>query len=92
MNPAFFYPCLRWRKEKISQGEYRRKVDDAQFLQPQTTVEETLARLPAAIGVFQVLKTGCVGCFLARFCTLKYVAQVYGLDVQELLAELQAST
>lgn len=83
---------LRWRKEKISRGEYGREVDDAHFLHAQTTVEETLTRLPAAVDVFQALQTGCVGCFLARFCSLQYVAEVYGLDLHELFVQLQAST
>lgn len=66
-------------------------MDVCHFPQAQTVVSETLARLPVAMSVFLASKTGCVGCFLARFCTLEYVAQVYGLDLQEFLDELRNS-
>lgn len=66
-------------------------MEVCRFPQAQTTVEETLARLPGAMTVFQTLQTGCVGCFLARFCSLEYVTQVYGLELEEFLDKLRSS-
>lgn len=57
----------------------------------QMTVEEAFARFPGAAGVFLALRTGCVGCRLARFCTLADVARVYELPLQDLLGKLQAT-
>lgn len=54
----------------------------------ETTVAEALARQP---GVSQVLisnKTACVGCYFARFCTLKEAASAYSLDWDEFQREL----
>lgn len=91
-NPVrFFIPCLRWRKEGIGKRGYGGGVDVCHFPHAQTTVDEALASLPGALGVFQALQTGCVGCFLARFCSLTYVAQVYGLDLQDFLDKLRTS-
>ena len=53
------------------------------------TVSEILQRYPGTFRVFFEKKTSCVGCSLARFCTLTYVAQVYGLEIEPLLRELQ---
>ncbi len=39
--------------------------------------------------VFISRKTACVGCYLARFCTLGDVARNYGIPLDELLDELQ---
>lgn len=55
----------------------------------QMTVEETFARFPGAAGVFLAFRTGCVGCRLARFCTLADVARVYELPLQDLLGKLR---
>jgi hypothetical protein len=54
------------------------------------TVSEVLRRVPAATMGFIRLRTACVGCALARFCTLDDVAAVYELplsDLQDALAE-----
>ena len=58
----------------------------------QQTVQEVLRDNPSAHLAFRVLKTQCVGCPLTRFCTLKDVAEAYGLDPQMLLAALSAAT
>ena len=41
--------------------------------------------------VFIDRKTACVGCYLARFCTLEDVAKTYEFPVEEFLGELQAA-
>lgn len=53
------------------------------------TVEQAFASFPGAAGVFLASRTGCVGCFLARFCTLEDVARVYELPLQDLLEKLR---
>ena len=39
--------------------------------------------------VFLEKKTFCLGCYMARFCTLKDVVQVYGLETETLVQEIQ---
>lgn len=57
----------------------------------QQTVQEVLRDYPSAHLAFRELKTQCVGCPLTRFCTLKEVAEAYGLPPQMLLAALSAA-
>jgi hybrid cluster-associated redox disulfide protein len=55
----------------------------------QITVEQAFASFPGAASVFLASRTGCVGCPLARFCTLEDVARVYELPLQDLLGKLR---
>jgi hybrid cluster-associated redox disulfide protein len=57
----------------------------------QMTVEKAFASFPGAAGVFLAFRTGCVGCPLARFCTLEDVARVYELPLQDLLGKLRGT-
>lgn len=52
------------------------------------TVQRTLKEYPQLIPIFIRLKTGCVGCWLERFCTLEDVSSNYGLQVDFLLESL----
>jgi hybrid cluster-associated redox disulfide protein len=63
-----------------------------QLLGPRTTVAETLGQMPQASRIFMQYHTGCVGCFLARFCTLKEMADAYKIDLPLFLDALQCST
>lgn len=54
-----------------------------------TSVEAVFKASPNVGSVFIKYKTDCVGCFLARFCTLAEVADVYELDLQSFLNDLQ---
>ncbi len=56
----------------------------------QQTVQEVLREHPSTNRAFRSLKTQCVGCPLARFCTLKDVAEAYSIPPQTLLDELAA--
>jgi len=58
-------------------------------LDPQSRVSETLRAYPQTAKVFISLRTDCVGCIIARFCTLQDVASDYNLDPDELLSELR---
>ncbi len=60
----------------------------SQNFSPDTTVEETLRISTGARAVFTSRRTACVGCYLARFCTLKDVAAAYNLSLDALLEEL----
>jgi hybrid cluster-associated redox disulfide protein len=57
-----------------------------------TTVEAVFKTLPGTSHVFIKYKLGCVGCYLARFCTLEEVAKVYELDLELFLNKLERYT
>lgn len=53
------------------------------------SVEEVLQEWPGAADAFQALRTACLGCILARFCSLSEVAATYGIAPQTLMDQLQ---
>ena len=55
------------------------------------TVQEVLSEFPETRHAFRALKTSCVGCFLARFCSLRDVAEAYQIPTEILLDELDKS-
>ncbi len=54
-------------------------------------VQTVLDDLPALAAVFFALETACVGCQLARFCTLADVAVTYQISPDQLLGKIQAA-
>ena len=54
-----------------------------------STISEILKKYPETCQVFIERKTLCVGCYLARFCDLKDVAQAYSLEIETLVYEIQ---
>jgi hypothetical protein len=54
-------------------------------------VDPVLRQLPQAAHIFITYHTDCIGCSLANYCTLEEVSQHYHLDLQRLIADLQAS-
>lgn len=52
------------------------------------SVQEVLNEWPQSADVFTEFKTACIGCYLARFCTLKEVAATYDLQAQTFLRKL----
>jgi hybrid cluster-associated redox disulfide protein len=52
------------------------------------TVSELLADHPRALSIFLQMRTVCVGCHLARFCTLEDVARTYEMPLHEFLKKL----
>lgn len=64
-------------------------MDEIKSPQSQMTVEKVLADFPQTAGAFMALRTSCVGCHLARFCTLEDVAREYKLPLDDLLAKLR---
>ncbi len=59
------------------------------ILAPDQTVAEVVQKYPETIHVWIALETECVGCWLMRFCTLEYVAESYGLNLEKLIDELE---
>ncbi len=55
------------------------------------TVAEVQDRWPQTIIVFRDHAAACVGCDLAPFCTLTEAAVEFQLEIDRLLADLQAS-
>jgi hybrid cluster-associated redox disulfide protein len=53
------------------------------------TVDEVLDRWPETIPAFFRYRMACVGCPMAPFETLVEVADIYGLDVDCFLSELE---
>lgn len=59
------------------------------MLNQTTTLETVFNTVPNASRIFIQYKTICVGCPLARFCTLGEMAAIYKLDLQVLINDLQ---
>lgn len=57
----------------------------------QDCVAQTVNAYPQTVEIFLNRKTNCVGCLLARFCTLRDVADQYRFDLAEFLRELRQS-
>ena len=53
------------------------------------TVSDVLQNCPGTSRVFIEKKTLCLGCYMARFCTLSEVARVYRIDTEKLVHEIQ---
>lgn len=53
-----------------------------------TSVYETLNNWPKTASVFQAFKTACIGCYLARFCSLQDVADTYHIQPKEWMEEM----
>ncbi len=53
------------------------------------TVEETLRHWPQTAGVFLRRRMACLGCAIAPFETLHEVSEIYQLDAEQFLRELQ---
>jgi hybrid cluster-associated redox disulfide protein len=53
------------------------------------TVSEILQKYPETRQVFIERKTLCLGCYMARFCNLRDVSQVYRLETETLVHEMQ---
>ena len=53
------------------------------------TVEKILQGYPQLAVVFLRWKTDCIGCRLARFCSIEDVARSYHLDLETFLKDLR---
>lgn len=66
-------------------------MDDNVGIQTDALVSEILDRWPETITVFLRHRMACVGCGMSGFETLISAAEIYGLQVEDLVAELEAS-
>jgi hybrid cluster-associated redox disulfide protein len=57
----------------------------------ETIVAEVLAAGPPALRVFLRRRMACPGCPMASYMTLWEAAAAYGIDVEEIAAELSAA-
>jgi hybrid cluster-associated redox disulfide protein len=54
-------------------------------------VSELTTLAPQTMPLFITLHLDCVGCSMAKFCTLEELAGQYGLDLEALLTRFQQS-
>lgn len=66
-------------------------MSDKIGIQTDALVSEVLDRWPETITIFLKHRMACVGCGMSGFETLISAAEIYGLQVDELIAELEAS-
>jgi hybrid cluster-associated redox disulfide protein len=64
-------------------------IEEGLLLDGAPTVLEILTRWPHAAHVLISLRTACVGCQMARFCTLDDVAANYRLNRDSLVEALR---
>jgi hypothetical protein len=83
---------LRQRKDGSAVQKYSGDKMNTLKPTPTTTVEEVFQNLPEAGRIFIVYHTGCIGCRLARFCTLAEVANIYQINLLSFLDDLQQNT
>jgi hybrid cluster-associated redox disulfide protein len=52
------------------------------------TVADVLEQWPETVSVFQEFKLACVGCVMAPFDTMIDIADIYKMDLQEIMTAL----
>lgn len=52
------------------------------------TIAEIIRKKPETIQKLMFMGMGCVGCHMSQFETLRQGAEAHGIDVEELLVEL----
>jgi len=57
-----------------------------------SSVYEVLTSWPETARMFRAFKTACVGCYLARFCTLQDVADTYYIQPETLMEAVCKTT
>lgn len=61
---------------------------DRPLIRLDQTVQEVLSEWPETQRAFRALKTSCIGCWLARFCSMQDVAEAYRIPAEVLLGEM----
>jgi len=51
-------------------------------------IEEVVSKYPETIKVFMQAGLGCLGCSAARFENIEQGAQVHGIDIDQLIVDL----
>ena len=61
-------------------------------LSPHTLIADLLAATPLIAQLFVVLRVGCVGCSLNKFCTLADLCDQYQLELETVIRLIQERT
>lgn len=56
------------------------------------SVHDALTDWPETASLFRAFKTACIGCYLARFCSLQDVANAYHIQPEELMEAVRKAT
>ena len=62
---------------------------NANALSAEATVAQALDANPAVAAVLTAHRTACVGCYLARFCTLRDTSNYYEIPLEAFIDELR---
>ena len=62
---------------------------ESQQISQSWTVSDVVQKCPGTSRVFIEKKMLCLGCCMARFCTISEVARVYRIDTETLVHEIQ---
>jgi hybrid cluster-associated redox disulfide protein len=54
-------------------------------------ITDIVMNFPEVVPVFREYGLGCIGCMAARFENLDQGAQVHGIDIEQLVADLNAA-
>ena len=63
-------------------------MQEQQVIMADMPIGEVVARYPSTIEVFFRYGLGCVGCAVAQFENIQQGAQVHGINVDELMKDL----
>lgn len=61
------------------------------WITKEMTIEEVVQRYPETIQVFARYGVGCLGCSAAQYDNIEVGAQVHGVNVDQLVEELNQS-
>ena len=64
-------------------------MDEETLALLETNVADLLKKFPQASRFFITQKTACVGCYMARFCSLQDVISIYEIDQTKFFVELK---
>jgi len=79
---------LRQRKDNFGEKQYAISIMNDILAISETSAADLLAATPKAVRFFLDQGTDCAVCSLARFCTLRDVITIYGLDENTFVKEL----
>jgi hypothetical protein len=81
---------LRQRKDKAGEKRYSITIMNDISAIPETLVADLFKSNPGTVSFFIHQPTACVGCYLAKFCTVKDVINTYQLNRKVFLEKLAA--
>ncbi len=84
-----FFVCAGAKRDSSQWGIFGDM--DGTTIALRLTVQDVLDKWPQAFTAFVNNKTKCPGCFMQQFCTLKDVADTYGLPLEQLIDEIAMS-